>query len=120
MVAPLDLVLLVLEQFERPQRLIEVVLPEHLQKELAIARLVHSQKSAVVALLGHQRKLAVVALLGHSRKSVVVALLGHSRKSVVVALVLLVLEQFLLLVHHLGTHQLQVLLQFLLQSLNEH
>ena len=73
-------------------------------------RLVHSQKSAVVVLLGHQRKLAVVALLGHSRKSVVVAL----------ALALLVLGQFLLLVRHLGIHQLQVLLQFLLKSLNDH
>ena len=110
MVALLDLALLVLEQLEHPQRLVVLGLPEHLQKELALARLVHSQKSAVVALLGHQRKLAVVALLGHSRKSVVVAL----------ALALLVLEQFLLLVRHLGINQLQVLLQFLLQSLNDH
>ena len=95
MVALLDLALLVLEQLEHPQRLVVLGLPEHLQKELALARLVHSQKSAVVALL------------------------GHSRKSVVVALVLLVLEQFLLLVRHLGTHQLQVLLQFLIQPLND-
>ena len=64
MVALLDLALLVLEQLAPPQRLVEVVLPEQLQKELVVVRLVHSQKSVVVALLVHQRKLAVGATLG--------------------------------------------------------
>ena len=89
-VAPLDLVLLVLEQFERPQRLVEVVLPEHWQKELAVVLLVHLQKSVVVALLVHQRKLAVVALLVHQRKLAVVAPLVHQRKLAVAAPLVLV------------------------------